>query len=65
MPVVWVRTHHDHWTDSPAWLSRDVALELAERVTVLHYGRVVADGPTEAVRQDPRVTEIYLGASDA
>jgi ABC-type branched-subunit amino acid transport system ATPase component len=23
----------------------DVALELAERVTVLHYGRVIADGP--------------------
>jgi len=43
----------------------DVALELAERVTVLHYGRVVADGPTEAVRRDPRVTEIYLGTSDA
>jgi branched-chain amino acid transport system ATP-binding protein len=43
----------------------DVALELAERVTVLHYGWVVADGPTEAVRRDPRVTEIYLGTSDA
>jgi ABC-type branched-subunit amino acid transport system ATPase component len=43
----------------------DVALELAERVTVLHYGRVVADGPAEAVRRDPRVTEIYLGTSDA
>jgi branched-chain amino acid transport system ATP-binding protein len=43
----------------------DVALELAERVTVLHHGRVVADGPTEAVRRDPRVTEIYLGTSDA
>jgi ureidoacrylate peracid hydrolase len=22
VPVVWVRTQHDHWTDSPAWLSR-------------------------------------------
>jgi branched-chain amino acid transport system ATP-binding protein len=43
----------------------DVALELAERVTVLHHGRVVADGPTEIVRRDPRVTEIYLGTDDA
>jgi branched-chain amino acid transport system ATP-binding protein len=43
----------------------DVALELAERVTVLHYGRVVADGPTEAVRRDPRVRKIYLGTGDA
>jgi branched-chain amino acid transport system ATP-binding protein len=39
----------------------DVALELAERVTVLHHGRVIADGATDAVRRDPRVTEIYLG----
>jgi ureidoacrylate peracid hydrolase len=22
VPVVWVRTQHDHWTDSPAWLAR-------------------------------------------
>jgi branched-chain amino acid transport system ATP-binding protein len=43
----------------------DVALELAERVTVLHHGRVVADGPTAAVRRDPRVAEIYLGTRDA
>jgi branched-chain amino acid transport system ATP-binding protein len=42
----------------------DVALELAEGVTVLHYGRVIADGPTEAVRRNPRVTEIYLGTRD-
>ncbi len=42
----------------------DVALALADRVTVLHYGEVVADGPTEAIRRDARVAEIYLGASD-
>lgn len=45
MPVVWLRIQHNHWTDSPAWLSRDVALALAERLTVLPYGRVVADPP--------------------
>jgi branched-chain amino acid transport system ATP-binding protein len=39
----------------------DVALTLADRVTVLHQGRVLADGPRDAVRADPRVTEIYLG----
>jgi branched-chain amino acid transport system ATP-binding protein len=43
----------------------DVALELAERLTVLHHGRVVADGPTAAVRRDPRVQEIYLGTGEA
>ena len=35
---------------------------LAERVTVLHYGRVVADGPRDVVKADPLVREIYLGA---
>ena len=40
----------------------DVALEVARHVTVLHYGRVIADGPRETVRNDPTVREIYLGA---
>jgi ABC-type branched-subunit amino acid transport system ATPase component len=31
-------------------------------VTVLHYGRVIADGPRDAVKTDPLVREIYLGA---
>jgi branched-chain amino acid transport system ATP-binding protein len=40
----------------------DIALEIAQHVTVLHYGRVIADGPCEAVKADPTVREIYLGA---
>jgi branched-chain amino acid transport system ATP-binding protein len=40
----------------------DIALELSELVTVLHYGRVIADGPREQVKADPQVKEIYLGA---
>jgi ABC-type branched-subunit amino acid transport system ATPase component len=40
----------------------DIALEVARHVTVLHYGRVIADGSREAVRADPTVREIYLGA---
>jgi branched-chain amino acid transport system ATP-binding protein len=40
----------------------DIALELAQHVTVLHYGRVIADGTRDAVRADPTVQEIYLGA---
>ena len=39
----------------------DIALALATRVTVLHYGRVIADGTRDAVRADPQVREIYLG----
>ena len=40
----------------------DIALEVARHVTVLHYGRVIADGSREVVRADPTVREIYLGA---
>ena len=43
----------------------DVAFALADRITVLHYGRVVADGLSQAVKSDPMVQEIYLGAIDA
>ena len=42
----------------------DVALDLAERVLVLHQGRVLAEGSAAAIRVDPRVSEIYLGAGD-
>src|SRR6266852_2704205 len=40
----------------------DIALELAAQVTVLHYGRVIADGSREQIRADAQVREIYLGA---
>jgi branched-chain amino acid transport system ATP-binding protein len=39
----------------------DMALAIAEQVTVLHDGRVIADGSPEAVRANPAVREIYLG----
>ncbi len=40
----------------------DIALEIARHVTVLHYGRVIADGSREEVKANPLVREIYLGA---
>jgi branched-chain amino acid transport system ATP-binding protein len=39
----------------------DVVFGLAERITVLHHGRVIADGAAAQVRADERVQEIYLG----
>ncbi len=40
----------------------DIALQVARYVTVLHYGRVIADGTRESIRENPLVREIYLGA---
>jgi branched-chain amino acid transport system ATP-binding protein len=39
----------------------DVALEFAERITVLHFGRVIVEGNRAEVVQHPRTKEIYLG----
>ncbi len=39
----------------------DLALEFAERITVLHFGRVVVEGTRAEVVEDPRTREIYLG----
>jgi branched-chain amino acid transport system ATP-binding protein len=39
----------------------DTALDLAETVTLLNYGRVIVDGPRDAVVADERTREVYLG----
>ena len=39
----------------------DVALDFAERITVLHFGRVVVEGTRAEVVAHPRTKEIYLG----
>jgi branched-chain amino acid transport system ATP-binding protein len=42
-----------------------VVFGLADVITVLVYGRVIASGPPQAVRANPAVQEAYLGALDA
>jgi branched-chain amino acid transport system ATP-binding protein len=39
----------------------DVALDFAERITVLHFGQVVVEGTRAEVVAHPRTREIYLG----
>ena len=39
----------------------DVALDFAERITVLHFGEVVVEGSRAEVVAHPRTREIYLG----
>lgn len=39
----------------------DVALGLADRVTVLHQGRVILEGTPDEVRANPEVRDVYFG----
>jgi len=39
----------------------DTALDLAERITVLHYGCVIVEGTRAEVVADPKTREVYLG----
>jgi branched-chain amino acid transport system ATP-binding protein len=39
----------------------DVALDLADRITLLHFGAVILEGTRAEVVADPRTREIYLG----
>ena len=39
----------------------DVALDFAERITVLHFGEVIVEGTRAEVVADPRTREVYLG----
>jgi branched-chain amino acid transport system ATP-binding protein len=39
----------------------DVVFSVAHRITVMHQGRLVAEGTPQAVRDNPRVQAVYLG----
>ena len=40
-----------------------VVFELADTITVLYYGEVLASGPPATIREDPKVRDVYLGLS--
>jgi branched-chain amino acid transport system ATP-binding protein len=42
----------------------DVAFQMADKITVLNYGTVLAEGSEEDIRGNPRVAEVYLGLTN-
>jgi ABC-type branched-subunit amino acid transport system ATPase component len=45
------------------WVEHDMQMvaDLADRICVLNYGKMLAEGDPDAVLKDPRVVEAYLG----
>jgi branched-chain amino acid transport system ATP-binding protein len=38
----------------------EVVMELCDRITVLHYGQILAQGTPEEIQENPKVLEVYL-----
>jgi branched-chain amino acid transport system ATP-binding protein len=38
----------------------DVAFEIAEKIAVLYFGSILAEGTLEEIKGNPKVTEVYL-----
>ncbi|HEV7915439.1 MAG TPA: urea ABC transporter ATP-binding protein UrtD [Albitalea sp.] len=39
----------------------DFVAQIAQKVTVMHQGKILAEGPMEKVQADPKVIDVYLG----
>ena len=61
-----VRTIRERFGITVVWVEHvmKAVMQLAERVVVLNFGRVLAEGPAETVMRDNAVVEAYLGAGD-
>jgi branched-chain amino acid transport system ATP-binding protein len=42
----------------------DLVFGVAERILVLHYGKIITEGKPEEMKKDPKVKEIYMGLGE-
>ncbi len=42
----------------------DVTFEIAEKIMVLHFGKIIAYGTPEEIKTNPKVQEIYIGEKE-
>ncbi len=54
---------HEEWGVTPVVIDHDmdVIMDIADRVVVVDFGRVLAEGPPAEIRSDIRVIQAYLG----
>ena len=42
----------------------DLVFGLANRIIVLHYGQIIAEGTPEEIQEDPKVKEVYMSVEE-
>ncbi|HKC43609.1 MAG TPA: ABC transporter ATP-binding protein [Burkholderiales bacterium] len=58
--VALMRRIAEHFTILIVEHDMQVVMELAQRITVFHYGRVLAEGTPAEIQENPRVLDVYL-----